>query len=272
MFTSISSEMARNWEAYLQDEIKKSNGGQTRKEVETIRDFLKGAVSSTEAATQLGSGFTTKDSTYGVWSVVGQISSKYPEHHEALLKLVAAIYQLPDVVDQSGEVTLQLSDHSDMIGAVWGDLTEDRNWETYYDNHVNSIAFLAKMSSLGIPSLNLADDCAQDFCMAFEQTPRDEASFKQEDIQALNINIPLVAQWVLNAGELIISLNKKIEPWPPNQKSLWTGPPEFCIARWEFWKSRAAWVQGLKSIHPKTRELARVVTEAMEKAEEAYYG
>ncbi|CAI6095054.1 unnamed protein product [Clonostachys chloroleuca] len=268
----ISSEMARNWEAYLQDEIKKTNGGQIQKEVETIRDFLKGAVSSTEAATQLGSGFTTKDSTYNVWSFVGQISSKYPEHHEALLKLVAAIYQLPEVVDQNGQVTLQLSDHSEMIGAVWGDLTEDRNWETYYDNHVNSIAFLAKMSSLGIPSLNLADDCAQDFCMAFEQTPRDEASFKQEDIQALNINIPLVAQWVLNAGELIISLNRKIEPWPPNQKGLWTGPPEFCIARWEFWKSRAAWVQGLKSVHPKTRELARGVTEAMEKAEAAFYG
>jgi hypothetical protein len=31
-FISTSSEMTRNWEAYLQDEIKKSNGGQTQKE------------------------------------------------------------------------------------------------------------------------------------------------------------------------------------------------------------------------------------------------
>lgn len=210
----------------------------------------------------------TNGQEYQTWSLIESVASRYPEHHDALLQLVAALFQLPDVVNLNGQVEIQWSEQGEPIARAWADFTEQRNSESYYDLNTNSIAFQAKMSATGIPGLDHTSDSVGDFRYAFELTPRDEASLKHGDIQTLNVNIPIVAQWIFYAGNVIFSKDEKS---PRYSEGLWKGDGGFNQPRWEFWKSRAAWVSGLKAVHPKTRELAEKIVEAMDKVEEGYY-
>lgn len=89
----------------------------------------------------------------------------------------------------------------------------------------------------------------------------------------LNSLVPAAAQWIFHAGRMIFHLQ---DEWKASQgpgddqgsgESLWKGKNGFCRERWGFWKSRFAWVHGLKELEFEAKAIAKRAVEIMEKIE-----
>ncbi|KAL9114198.1 MAG: hypothetical protein Q9187_007509 [Circinaria calcarea] len=100
-----------------------------------------------------------------------------------------------------------------------------------------------------------------------------ELAMYRSSIRHLDCLVPAAAQWIFHAGHMIFHLQ---DEWRASQdpgedqgfgEGLWKGKNGFCRERWDFWKSRFTWVQGLKELEFETKAVAKQAVERMEKIE-----
>jgi hypothetical protein len=132
------------------------------------------------------------------------------------------------------------------------------------DEHINQIAFTARLSALGIPSADFTSHCEYTLHRAFEGTVESEKDLDGAAVRRLNVNVPIAAQWIIYCGERILKLDGETYKRNTPLEGLWSGRPGFSKDRWDFWWRRAKWVASLKSVRNETRIAARDIVHAME--------
>ncbi|KAI1655409.1 hypothetical protein F4813DRAFT_367801 [Daldinia decipiens] len=268
---TISCKMAPSIDSFFDKKIA-DRWGPTRNEANALRELLRGNISHEEAATRFTSDVAASRSAdvangslWGVWMLLQETAKKYPEHHAKLVKLVDAIRQLPDLVIK-GETAVKWPELPKMA-EVWGENVYDRDELAYSEEHIAVTAFTAQLCARQLVD---ADDflamAVRDFYAAFEQTPAEAADVKGDNVRLLNVNVPIAAQWILHAGEVIYNCEESF-----NLKSsdgLWTGNPGFSWGRWKLWKERAEWVSGLERVvRQETIDMAKKMVEKMSQIE-----
>jgi hypothetical protein len=132
------------------------------------------------------------------------------------------------------------------------------------DEHINHIAFTARLSALGIPGADMRSHCEDAMHRAFELTPESENELHGSALRSLNIHVPIAAQWIIHCGERILRTDGEVYDRATKLEGLWSGPPGFSRDRWDFWWRRALWVASLRSVRNETRQAAESIVQAME--------
>jgi hypothetical protein len=136
--------------------------------------------------------------------------------------------------------------------------------ETPLDEHINHIAFTARLSVLGIPGADMTSHCEDDMHRAFEIPLESKDELDGSALRSLNINVPIAAQWIIHCGERILKLSGEVYDRGTKLEGLWHGPPGYSRDRWDFWWRRALWVASLKSVRNETRRAAESIVQVME--------
>lgn len=123
------------------------------------------------------------------------------------------------------------------------------------------------LSAQRVPATDFLWYAECDMWRAFEKSPATTEELDPAAIQSLDANVPVAAQWILYAGRAVYEHDAL--PQKDEREGLWSGPPGFSKARWDFWKTRAEWVAGLSKVHKNTREVATKMVETMTSIEEA---
>ncbi|KAI1408765.1 hypothetical protein F5Y13DRAFT_204501 [Hypoxylon sp. FL1857] len=242
--------------------------GPTRNEANAIRELLHGNINPEEAAARFTRDINasrtieaSRGSLRGMWLLLEDTARKFPEHHTKLVALVDAIRQLPDLVIR-GETVVKWRELP-ILAEVWGENVFDRDELAYSEEQISVIAFTAQLCARRLVDDNDFLSAAElDFYTAFEQTPSASSVLKAEDIQRLNVNVPIAAQWIIHAGEVIYNCEDSFVSGPR------TGQRGFSYDRWKLWKERAEWVCGLKRmVRRETIDMARKMVERMNQIE-----
>ncbi|KAI1210680.1 uncharacterized protein F4807DRAFT_422263 [Annulohypoxylon truncatum] len=268
---SASRKMAPSIDSFIDKQLA-DRWGPTRNEANAIRDLLHGNINPEDAAVRLTSDInasrsaeTAKGALWGPWKLLEDTARKFPEHHTKLVKLVDAIRQLPDLVIR-GELAVKWSELPN-LAELWGENVFDRDESAYSEEVISIVAFTAQLCARQIVDANDFLSAAElDFYTAFEKTPAAGSALKADDIQRLNINVPIAAQWILHAGEAIYNCEGTFSL--EARDGLWTGQPGFSYGRWKLWKERAEWVSGLNgAVRRETIDVARKMVEKMSEIE-----
>lgn len=133
----------------------------------------------------------------------------------------------------------------------------------YDEGTISVIAFTAQLCAARLANHRDFLSAAElDFHCVFEETPASPADLKAADIQKLNVNVPIVAQWIKHAGRVIYNCEDSFDL--PERDGLWRGQPGFSWGRWKLWKERAEWVADLKKhVRAETRDAAREMVATM---------
>ncbi|KAI1802987.1 hypothetical protein F4811DRAFT_526642 [Daldinia bambusicola] len=246
--------------------------GPSRNEANALRELLQDKINLEEAATRFTSDAAAarsadkaRGSLWGMWMLLQETAKKFPEHHVKLVKLVDAIRQLPDVVIK-GETAVKWPELPQMA-EVWGENVYNRDELEYSEENIAATAFTAQLCASQLVDTNdFLSPAEYDFHAAFEKTPAAGLTVKGDDVRLLNVNVPIAAQWILHAGEVIYNCEEsfKLEP----RDGLWSGKPGFSWGRWKLWKERAEWVSSLKKVvRPETIDAAKKMVERMSQIE-----
>ncbi|KAI0385953.1 hypothetical protein F5Y04DRAFT_276472 [Hypomontagnella monticulosa] len=244
--------------------------GPTRNEANAIRELLHGNINHTEAATRFTNDISesrtaeaSRESLWGMWKLLEDTARKFPEHHDKLVNLVDAIRQLPDLVIR-GETAVRWPELP-ILAWSWTENVFDRDVSAYSEDQISITAFTAWLCARQLVDFLSAAEF--DFYVAFEKDPQASSALKAGDIQRLNVNVPVAAQWILHAGEAIYNCEESFDL--EARDGLWTGQPGFSYDRWKLWKERAEWVCGLnKVVRRETVEVARKMVERMNEIED----
>ncbi|KAL7622382.1 hypothetical protein AAE478_007886 [Parahypoxylon ruwenzoriense] len=246
--------------------------GPSRNEANAIREVLRGSIDAEEAAARFTRDINasrtveaSRGSLWGMWKLLEDTARNFPEHHAKLVKLVDAIRQLPDLVIR-GETAVKWPELP-ILAELWGENVFDRDELAYSEEQVSIIAFTARLCALQLVDANDFLSAAElDLYAAFEKTPAAGSALKAGDVQRLNINVPIAAQWILHAGEVIYNCEEGFGL--EARDGLWTGQPGFSYGRWKLWKERAEWVASLNGVvRRETIDVARKMVERMSQIE-----
>ncbi|KAI0843922.1 hypothetical protein F5Y00DRAFT_249876 [Daldinia vernicosa] len=268
---TTSCEMAPSIDSFFDKKIA-DRWGPTRNEVNALRELLRGNINHEEAATRFTSDIAASRSAdvasgslWGIWMLLQETAKKFPEHHVKLVKLVDAIRQLPDLVIK-GETAVKWPELP-KLAEVWGENVYDRDELAYSEEHIAVTAFTAQLCARQLVDANdFLSWAVRDFYAAFEQTPAEAADVKGDNVRLLNANVPIAAQWILHAGEVIYNCEESFNL--ESSDGLWTGKPGFSWGRWKLWKERAEWVSGLdRVVRQETIDIAKKMVEKMSQIE-----
>ena len=132
-----------------------------------------------------------------------------------------------------------------------------------------------------------AGSCAAEFSLfglwslreALEEEPLQDDAWSRwaeadpdKILSKLDGSVPTAAQWIFHAGRALFTCEDQIEPSPNRGNpmkggALWGGKSGFCRERWDLWKKRFEWVQGVTTLEASTKEAAKKAVEAMEQIE-----
>ncbi|KAI1464131.1 uncharacterized protein F4812DRAFT_443502 [Daldinia caldariorum] len=263
--------MAPSIDSFFEKQIA-DRWGPSRNEANALRELLQEKINPEEAATRFTSDVAAarsadkaNGSLWGIWMLLQETAKKFPEHHVKLVKLVDAIRQLPDVVIK-GETAVKWPELP-KLAEVWGENVYNRDELAYSEEHVAVTAFTAQLCASQLVDANdFLSPAVNDFYAAFEQTPAAGSTVKGDDVRLLNSNVPIAAQWILHAGEVIYNSEESFNLDP--SEGLWSGKPGFSWGRWKLWKERAEWVSGLnKVVRQETIDAAKKMVEKMSQIE-----
>ncbi|KAI0900525.1 hypothetical protein F4806DRAFT_491414 [Annulohypoxylon nitens] len=263
--------MAPSIESFINKQLA-DRWGPSRNEASAIKELLLGNITPEDAAVRLTTDVgasrtaeTIRGSLWGPWKLLEDTARKFPEHHEKLVKLVDAIRQLPDVVVR-GETVVKWSELPN-LAELWGENVFDRDETALSEEVVSIVSFTAQLCGHQLVEANDFLSAAElDFYTAFEKTPAAGSPLKAGDIQLLNVNVPIAAQWILHAGEVIYNCEATFSL--RDRDGLWSGQPGFSYGRWKLWKERAEWVSGLNGVvRQETIDAAKKMVEKMSEIE-----
>ncbi|KAI1095397.1 hypothetical protein F5B19DRAFT_441391 [Rostrohypoxylon terebratum] len=268
---STSSKMAPSIESFINKKLA-DRWGPSRNEASAIKELLLGNITPEDAAVKITSDVgasrnadAARGALWGPWKLLEDTARKFPEHHEKLVKLVDAIRQLPDLVVR-GETVVKWSELP-KLAELWGENVFDRDDTAYSEEVISIIAFTARLCGHQLVEANDFLSAAElDFYTAFEKTPVAGTPLKAHDVQLLNVNVPIAAQWILYAGEVIYNCEATFSL--RDRDGLWSGQPGFSYGRWKLWKERAEWVSGLNGVvRQETIDAAKKMVEKMSEIE-----
>lgn len=237
----------------------------------------------------------------------------YSQMNSQLVSLVRAVRQLPNITIR-GETAVHWPDLPG-LAEMWGECVFNReypvepqrfpdqvpcirregdhncrsgNEHAYSGETIAVTAFTAQLCAAHLVEANDFLSWAElDFYTALEKVPAEGPALKSADIQLLNVNVPIAAQWIFHAREAIYNCEEEfglpkrdglvsqasnygyLFAWAcdSDEVSKWAGTPGFSYARWKFWKERIEWVSELRAIRQETRDVARKVVEKMTEIE-----
>ncbi|KAK8069260.1 hypothetical protein PG994_005876 [Apiospora phragmitis] len=261
--------MAQNLKAFLDKQVA-DRWGPSKNEANAISALLLDSLEYDETARHFIADCTaarTPSEARGhlppMWKLVENIARKYPEHHKKapqLVGLLDSVHGLPDLVIRD-ETAVKWSDLPFLVEG-W-DQIYNRPENQHSEENVFAIAFIAKLLSAQLlPRDEFLRWVDLDMCTALERGPEDPSALKKDDLVLLNVNVPIAAQWIQQAGSVIWNCESDLG-LSKRQDGLWQGNAGFSYGRWKFWKERATWVTQSKLVSPRTRDFAKEMVEEM---------
>ncbi|KAH6712449.1 hypothetical protein BKA61DRAFT_577534 [Leptodontidium sp. MPI-SDFR-AT-0119] len=243
-------------------------------EADAIRELIRGELSAEQAAKEFIKDVNASRSLdqaemklWRIWRLLADVTAKFPQYHDQLLDMTVAIHSLPSLQIQ-GEAAVKWEDLPILSQTWaetvfnWGDLANTES--TNLPDHINQMAFTAKLTAKAIPGADFISHAEDDMWQAFEKTPELAHELNTMAVRSLDSNVPIAAQWVLHCGQRLSELNSEIFKRNTRLEGLWTGSSGFSRDRWEFWWRRAIWVAGLAEVKGETRECAQEMVKVME--------
>jgi hypothetical protein len=264
-------------------------------EAQALKSYLRDEITIDQACLQITLPTTTcpnpGDPLLYLWGLLQDAMLEISGCQKKVVDLLLRIQGLPDVDIEEEQHVWALSDRSEVL---WRDLPGfgnpwyDGNWWVYSSHWRGDAAYatserkeMAINQAVAEAIMAKSGLTGDDVGVGFDGLARLAHTLEDEKAD-LEIEIPMVREWVFHAGNLLrglceaspptsISVDtteqqekaaRRMRDWN-DERAVWQGARGPSLERWEFWKDRLRKIKEDRDIKQATREAAESAIEAM---------
>ena len=264
--------------------------GCRRSEAMTLKHYLRNLIPVTTASEQITKPTeecaSPGDPLLYLWGLIIDAAAEIPNCQPKIVALLQEIQKRPDVYITDSQRDGALSDAQ---WTLWKDLPHfghdwfDLHWWVYssqwrYDlSRFKSAETKARLANIACADASFAVSGIFGDRECVEGLARLADTLEDEAV-VLDIEMIIVREWVVNAGETMFEMCKQglqhhrlrnakelEEVGGKGERQLWKGDSGASLERWRFWKERLAEIRKEAGLDEKTREAARESLEIMER-------